>query len=135
MNKKSFTMATPTQDKAELIMCTLEIKNAISGAKITKKIMPKDPVKALSIHGVSNPDSFLTIKWSKDGKDYEKTSKPTNMQYDETLLAAEEMTLQEFTSKWYKKTLSKEAIAKIQEEINSEVVIDDCENNYADYED
>ena len=135
MNKKTFTMSTSTQNKSDLIMCTLEIKDAISGVKITKKIMPKDPIKALSVHGVSNPDAFLTIKWSKDGRDYEKTAKPINMQYDENLIATEEMTLQEFTSKWYKDTLSKEAIAKIQDEINSEVVIDDCENDYVDYED
>jgi len=124
---KNFTVAKQTQDTSKLTLCTLTIKNWYTAKTQVKKIMPKDPEKALIIHSKLNPDSIVTITWEKNGKTMNKTVVPDNMRRDQELVDELEMEVEYFTKKWYGK-ISKAKMAQIQAEIESETQLIDNES-------
>ena len=124
---KNFTVAKQTQDTSKLTLCTLTIKDWYTAKTQVKKIMPKDPEKALIIHSKLNPDSIVTITWEKNGKTMNKTVVPDNMRRDQELVDELEMEVEYFTKKWYGK-ISKAKMAQIQAEIESETQLIDNES-------
>jgi glycosidase len=124
---KNFTVAKQTQDTSKLTLCTLTIKDWYTGKSQIKKIMPKDPEKALNIHSKLNPNAIVSISWNKDGKSAGKTTIPDNMRRDQELVDELEMEVEYFTKKWYGK-ISKAKMAQIQAEIESETQLIDNES-------
>lgn len=124
---KNFTVAKQTQDTSKLILCTLTIKDWFTAKTQVKKIMPKDPEKALNIHSKLNPNAIVTITWDKNGKTMSKTTVPDNMRIDQELVDELEMEVEYFTKKWYGK-ISKARMAQIQAEIESETQLIDNES-------
>jgi len=124
---KNFTIAKQTQDTSKLTLCTLTIKDWYTAKTKMKKIMPKDPEKALIIHSKLNPDSIVTITWDSKGKPMSKTLVPDNMRRDQELVDELEMEVEYFTKKWYGK-ISKAKMAQIQAEIESETQLIDNES-------
>lgn len=123
---KNFTVGKQTQDTSNLILCTLNIKDWFTGKSQIKKIMPKDPEKAVNIHSKLNPNAIVSIAWSKDGKSVGKTVVPDNMRRDQELVDELEMEVEYFTKKWYGK-VSKAKMSQIQAEIESEMQLVICE--------
>ena len=124
---KNFTIGKQTQDTSNLVLCTLNIKDWFTGKSQIKKIMPKDPEKALSIHSKLNPNAIVSITWSKDGKPLGKTVVPDNMRRDQELVDELEMQVEYFTKKWYGK-VSKAKMIQIQAEIEAETQLIDNES-------
>jgi hypothetical protein len=124
---KNFTVVKQTQDTSKLTLCTLIIKDWFTAKNQIKKIMPKDPVKALNIHSKLNPNAIVTITWDKKGKLMSKAVVPDNMRRDQELVDELEMEVEYFTKKWYGK-ISKARMAQIQAEIESETQLIDNES-------
>ena len=121
---KNFTVAKQTQDVSKLTLCTLTIKDWFTAKTQEKKIMPKDPEKALSIHSKLNPNSIVTITWNQNNKTLSKTVVPDNMRRDQELVDELEMEVEYFTKKWYGK-VSKAKMAQIIAEIETETQLVD----------
>lgn len=121
---KNFTVSNQAQDTSNLIPCTLNIKDWFTGKSQIKKIIPKDPEKALNIHSKQNPNAIVTIAWNKNDKSVGKTVVPDNMRRDQELVDELEMTVEYFTKKWYGK-VSKAKMAQIRAEIEAETQLID----------
>ena len=115
------------ENKDEDEQISMPDDNFSGGKTKIKKIMPKDPEKALIIHSKLSPDSIVTITWDSKGKPMSKTLVPDNMRRDQELVDELEMEVEYFTKKWYGK-ISKAKMAQIQAEIESETQLIDNES-------
>lgn len=112
-----------------MITCKLTLTDWFTKKKVSKIIMPKDPIVAAKIHSKNNPNCIIDIE-TMDSKPKTFTELPYNMQLDQVHVEDDEyptMTMDQFTKKWYGK-ISKAKIKEIEQEVESEYKTEEHEN-------
>jgi len=93
--------------------------------KTSKQVIsPNDPLTAIAVHSKKNPDAMILAEWVlPTGKPKFSKCEPYNMRLDQMRMEEEEMSFDEFQSKWYgklkrsqKKAIMKEIIETIEQE-------------------
>ena len=83
-------------------------------------ISPKDPLTAIAIHSKKNPNAMILAQWEfPNGKPKFSKCEPYNMRLDQMRMEEEEMSFDEFQTKWYGKLKRSQKKAIMQEIYNT----------------
>ena len=110
--------------KGTMIPASLVIKDVKGKVVKNTAIAPADLGRAAHKYADMYPDCWVTVEATdlKYSSDYYSLA-PKNMIKDEHLVAAEEMTLEQFMKKWYPKSKSPKAV-DMERELAEEFAID-----------